>query len=709
MHVSRARRAAHGRGAHPAAPGRDGARCTSARGRILAEDIVATRALPAFDNSAMDGYAVARRASCRRRCRSSAQVAAGQMLTDPIPERVAIRIFTGAPMPAGLDTVVIQEDAKVDGSNVTLPASPAGDNVRRAGEDIAAGDLACRRRRRGSAPASSACSRRSGIAEVPVARAPRVALIATGDELVDSATRPAPGQIVDSSAHACSRAMIPAAAVCPLPRHRASDDPIALAALIASAIGSRRRDHDRRRLRRRSRPRARRAHGRGRRARALEGRDEAGQAVLVRHERPRRRCSACRATRCRRSSRSSCSCARRCSRCRARAVTQRPRAPVHLVRGYRKQAGSRALHPRQGRAQRRVPDRAPAPQAGLRDAVVARRLQRARRAAGRVDRDPAQRIVAGASCWRPYERTRQRITVEAGDEGRVDKALARHFPDAGPQQLAELFDDGDVRVARQAREEGRSRRGRRRHRARARAGQRRRAAPASPIRRRRSSTSSSSGPTWSRSPSPRASRRSRCAPASSAPIANGIAARWPECADDRRRPARRRPRPPPRHRHVGRAVAARTAEAYRALREAFGQGRVEKHYLAITDARPVSRECDAPLVQRGEHVARRSHRRPRRVHRSSSSSARPRPHALVRCLAQTGRMHQVRAHLAHVGAPIAGDALYGGKPLAGHDGFFLHAASLRCRSAARRSRLRLPVPARFAAALAAAGLDAPQG
>src|SRR3954453_583080 len=112
---------------------------SEARGRILAENIVSTRFLPSFDNSAMDGFAV-RSSELPATLPIVAKVAAGQVLTDIIPERVAIRIMTGAPIPQGPDTVVIQEDAKVEGSQVTLPASPVGDNIRRAGEDIAAGD-----------------------------------------------------------------------------------------------------------------------------------------------------------------------------------------------------------------------------------------------------------------------------------------------------------------------------------------------------------------------------------------------------------------------------------------------------------------------------------------------------------------------------------------------------------------------------------------
>jgi len=107
-----------------------------ALGRVLAEAVIAPEALPPFDNSAMDGFA-ARSAELPATLPVVAQVAAGQQLADPVPELVAIRILTGAPVPAGLDTVVMQEDATIEASAVTLPASPVGENIRKAGEDVA--------------------------------------------------------------------------------------------------------------------------------------------------------------------------------------------------------------------------------------------------------------------------------------------------------------------------------------------------------------------------------------------------------------------------------------------------------------------------------------------------------------------------------------------------------------------------------------------
>lgn len=207
-----------------------------ARSRILAENIVATSFLPPFDNSAMDGFA-ARSAELPATLPIVAKVAAGQVLTDEIPPRVAIRIMTGAPIPQGLDTVVIQEDATVEGSTVKLPASPVGDNIRKAGEDIAAGDIAVRAGERLNA-AELGLLAALGVAEVPVARAPRVALIATGDELVSAGQPLGPGQVVDSSAHTLA-ALIPGCGGLATYVGIAKDDPITMAALIASAM-----DHD---------------------------------------------------------------------------------------------------------------------------------------------------------------------------------------------------------------------------------------------------------------------------------------------------------------------------------------------------------------------------------------------------------------------------------------------------------------------------------
>lgn len=205
-----------------------------ARGRILSSEIVSARALPSFDNSAMDGYA-GRSSELPGTFPVGGVIAAGAPHTAPIAERTVMRIFTGAPMPPDLDTVVIQEDATLEGEQVTLPAAPPGDNVRRLGEDIAIGEAVITAGTRLTAWHLGVLAA-LGVTAVTVARAPRVALIATGDELVEVDTAPGPGQLVDSSAHALVALVEEAGGTA----HRvgiARDDVSALADLIAAALG----------------------------------------------------------------------------------------------------------------------------------------------------------------------------------------------------------------------------------------------------------------------------------------------------------------------------------------------------------------------------------------------------------------------------------------------------------------------------------------
>ncbi|MBL0218660.1 MAG: molybdopterin molybdotransferase MoeA [Myxococcales bacterium] len=205
-----------------------------ARGRILSSEIVSARALPSFDNSAMDGYA-ARSSELPGTFPVGGVIAAGAPHTAPIAERTVMRIFTGAPMPPDLDTVVIQEDATLEGEQVTLPAAPPGNNVRRLGEDIAIGEAVITAGTRLTAWHLGVLAA-LGVTAVTVARAPRVALIATGDELVEVDTAPGPGQLVDSSAHALVALVEEAGGTA----HRvgiARDDVSALADLIAAALG----------------------------------------------------------------------------------------------------------------------------------------------------------------------------------------------------------------------------------------------------------------------------------------------------------------------------------------------------------------------------------------------------------------------------------------------------------------------------------------
>ncbi len=177
----------------------------TAGGRALAEPQWARRPLPGVDNSAMDGYAV-RAAELPASLPVVGVAAAGAPLPDEVAPGTAVRIFTGGAMPRGLDAVVIQEDARRDGDVVTLPAAPVGDNVRIAGEDIAPGELAVAA---GTLLGAGELGLLAalGITELPVSRRPRVAILATGDELVDAAVTPGAGQVVDSSRYALCHAV----------------------------------------------------------------------------------------------------------------------------------------------------------------------------------------------------------------------------------------------------------------------------------------------------------------------------------------------------------------------------------------------------------------------------------------------------------------------------------------------------------------------
>ncbi|MCX5748200.1 MAG: RluA family pseudouridine synthase [Proteobacteria bacterium] len=183
--------------------------------------------------------------------------------------------------------------------------------------------------------------------------------------------------------------------------------------------------------------------------------------------------------------------------------------------------------------------------------------------------------------------------------------------------------------------------------------------------------------------------------------ANGIAHRYPECASVAvTPPANGDPRDGGLVHRLdigtsGILVAARTPETYRVLREAFGAGGIDKTYLAIVEGRPVSRECDAPLAQRGKRVVvDETDGLPAAT--TFEVIAADATHALVRCVARTGRMHQVRAHLAHCGAPILGDTLYGATALEGDAGFILHAESIAFTLGGARIEATAPLPARFA-------------
>ncbi len=175
-----------------------------AHGRVLAAPLKALRTQPPADVSAMDGYAVraADVASAPVRLKMIGEVAAGRPFGRAVGPGQAARIFTGGVVPDGADTVVIQENTKRDGDIVEVekPAAP-GRHIRVRGLDFSAGDMLLEAGRRLTAP-DLALAAAMNHARVPVHQRPKVALLATGDELVPPGSEPAPGQIVSSNTYA---------------------------------------------------------------------------------------------------------------------------------------------------------------------------------------------------------------------------------------------------------------------------------------------------------------------------------------------------------------------------------------------------------------------------------------------------------------------------------------------------------------------------
>jgi molybdopterin molybdotransferase len=173
-----------------------------ALGRVLAEDVVAPFDVPAHDNSAMDGYCL-RAADLapdgETRLTVVGTALAGAAFSGLIGVGQAVRIMTGAPIPVGGDTVVIQEEVRREGDVVIVPAGQrAGQNLRRAGEDLAAGKPALRAGKR-VGPADLGLIASLGFAEVSVSRRPRVAFFSTGDELASIGRPLAAGEVYDSN------------------------------------------------------------------------------------------------------------------------------------------------------------------------------------------------------------------------------------------------------------------------------------------------------------------------------------------------------------------------------------------------------------------------------------------------------------------------------------------------------------------------------
>lgn len=178
---------------------------SGALGRILAEDAVAAEELPPFANSAMDGYALlaadttGARPDQPIRLSLIGEVPAGSVYPGTLRPGAAIRILTGAPLPAGADAIIQQELTTTGEGWVDVHEGVTPDtNVRHAGDDVHRGTLLARRGAE-IGPAEIALLAALGVDPVRVSRRPRVAILATGDELAGPGETPRPGQIRDSN------------------------------------------------------------------------------------------------------------------------------------------------------------------------------------------------------------------------------------------------------------------------------------------------------------------------------------------------------------------------------------------------------------------------------------------------------------------------------------------------------------------------------
>jgi len=172
-----------------------------ASGRVLAQDLAALRSQPPAAVSAMDGYAVraADVAGGRAELTLIGEVAAGRPFAGRVGSGQAARIFTGGVVPPGADAVIVQEQTERRGDVVVIAGSAQpGKHIRREALDFARGDVLLRAGRRLSAR-DIALAAAMNHADIPVRRRPKVAILATGDELVPPGKNPGPGQIVSAN------------------------------------------------------------------------------------------------------------------------------------------------------------------------------------------------------------------------------------------------------------------------------------------------------------------------------------------------------------------------------------------------------------------------------------------------------------------------------------------------------------------------------
>ncbi|MFZ5637369.1 MAG: gephyrin-like molybdotransferase Glp [Pseudomonadota bacterium] len=208
-----------------------------AHGRVLAEDAAAVVDQPGFDNSAMDGFALRHDdlAACADEgLRLVGEQFAGRTIDLRITAGECVRITTGAPLPAGADTILIRENARVDGDRVhALQRPKPGQHVRRAGEDVRVGDplLAAGQP---LTPARIALAVGQGMDRLSVVRRPTVAVFTSGDELIEPGLPLQPGELYDSNRELLM-GLLRAEGLEPVAWPRLPDDPEAIASALRHA------------------------------------------------------------------------------------------------------------------------------------------------------------------------------------------------------------------------------------------------------------------------------------------------------------------------------------------------------------------------------------------------------------------------------------------------------------------------------------------
>lgn len=177
--------------------------------RVTPEDHIAPWDIPAADNSAMDGFAFSHAGLNDNRLKVTGFLPAGEVRNISVPPGEAIRIMTGAPVPPGCDTVVPIEDVEEEGDWIRLKAVKAGTHVRKKGEDIGIGDVVI--------PAGSLLRPQEigmlsamGSTSLAVYRRARVAILSTGDELLEPGSTPAPGKLINSNSYSLAAQVLDA-------------------------------------------------------------------------------------------------------------------------------------------------------------------------------------------------------------------------------------------------------------------------------------------------------------------------------------------------------------------------------------------------------------------------------------------------------------------------------------------------------------------